>query len=105
VDEEFERLAHLGEAKKGGQFSSVLLVHSLGRGLAADEALGQLCPVVSITTIQVESLVPLLIFFRARRGSARSWSLCHSRLFSIKHIKCHLSRSLMSLRTVIIKDS
>ena len=31
MDEEFERLAHLGEAKKGGQFSSVLLVQ-IGQG-------------------------------------------------------------------------
>lgn len=38
-------------------FSSILLVYRLGRVLAVGEALGLLCPVFSITTIQVEWLV------------------------------------------------
>lgn len=45
--------------------------------------LGQLCPVVSTATLQVESLVPQFIFFRDLRVSARSWGLCPSQLFPL----------------------
>lgn len=60
LDEELVRLAYLGKAKRGSQFSSALLVHSLGRVLVRRETFRG--PVVSVSTIQVESSVscPLL---------------------------------------------
>lgn len=45
---------YLGEAKRGGQFSSVLIVHGLGWVLEMG-AMEQSLPVVSVITIQVES--------------------------------------------------
>lgn len=47
---------------------SALLVHSLGQALAAGETLGQFCPVVRVTTIQVESFVPVSIIFLETLG-------------------------------------
>lgn len=38
VDEGLQRLAYLIKAKRGNQFSSTLLVHSLGRALVRNEA-------------------------------------------------------------------
>lgn len=96
---------HSVQAKWGNQLSSILLVHRLGRVLAAGEALGQLCPVVSIATLlQVESLVPVYLLQRPQGECQELGSLSQS-AFSIKHLKCHFSRSLMTLRTTIIKYS
>ena len=79
VEKELGGLPHLFSPKWGNQLSSVLLVHGLGRVLAADEALGQLCPVVSITTTQMESFIhqtPVpIIFLETLAGgvTARIW--------------------------------
>lgn len=41
VNEELERLTHLGEAMRGSQFSSVLLVHNSEKVLVAGEVKGR----------------------------------------------------------------
>lgn len=86
----------LFQAKCVNQFSSVLLVHSLGQLLEADALLGILglwlavlqsrCPPSSLETL----------------GSLRgSGSLCHNKLFSLDILNAIFIRSLTSLRTII----
>ena len=56
VGKELERTTYLGKtAKRGSQFSSVLLVYSLS-GPECGQGKGQFHPLGSMTTIQVESL-------------------------------------------------
>lgn len=49
-----------------------------------------LCPVFKVTMIQVK--VSSSVTFRDLGFTARSWGLCHSKLFYIKHFKFQIQQ-------------
>lgn len=72
VDEELEILANLSEANGDSHFSRVLLVYSLGRGLAVVEAYGNSSQWLPLLQFTWSLLFPIVSFGGDLRAAARN---------------------------------